>query len=408
MYIRMALFVAAAVLEAVLSSAQTASPVERELTIFNNEQMSVAPGYAVGNIAIGNPKVADFKVIAGRRDVLVFGKGVGSTRLTLWDQKNVKRDEIVIAVTTRQLVETLTTLRALLRVFPSVEVRQVAESAIVTGQVSSRDDQAAIEKIATTMNARSLVLYVPPVEKGRPLGQSAPHAVVTAPGTGRTDLPGNGIGRPDAISEVEYEVELLEASSRFHSGSYATGVEPSGRSLYKEVMRAPIGTDREVFIGGNAVASAKGVVGSKTAVAAPRDEPATHTGIKLRLRPTSDPRGKVKTSVLIETNLPFAGETFDPAVWRRARWEFTAGYGEPFGITGADLLATPDANQPQGSKVGATARTASKVAMIPGVGAAPGAEYVPVFGSLFGSRSYKQKATQLLVILRPRAIPPQP
>jgi Flp pilus assembly secretin CpaC len=32
---------------------------------------------------------------------------------------------------------------------------------------------------------------------------------------------------------------------------------------------------------------------------------------------------------------------------------------------------------------------------------------VPVFGSLFGSKNYKDKKTQLLLVVRPRVVAPQ-
>jgi hypothetical protein len=225
--------------------------------------------------------------------------------------------------------------------------------------------------------------------------------------SGATDYSARSTGDLNPLLEVEYEIELLEASSQFRSGSFAKGIEPSGRSLFKDVLRAPIGVERDLFIGGHSMApSAR--TGGKTASESSTAAVSRQTGIKLTLRPTADGKGKFKTSILIETNLPFSGETYDPSLWRRSRWEFSAESGEPFGITGADLLATPDANDRKASKLSSTARTAAKVAMIPGVGTAPGAEYVPVFGSFFGSKSYKTKATQLLVILRPRAIRPQP
>ncbi len=402
MWGQLSVWIAVVVLIGGHSSAAPSPSVEGDLVVFASEQQSVAPAYPIGNVAIGNPKVADFRVMPGRRELLVFGKGVGGTTLTLWDQRGVKRDDIVITVTTRQAAQALTTLHELLRDFPSVGVRQVADSALITGTVTSKEDLATIQQIAAAMKATVLVRCPIPcdvgdIERVEPLSTSPRHATgYSAKSTGGMDPP----------LEIEYEIELLEASSRFRSGSFAKGIEPSGRSLSKNVVRAPIGVERELFIGDHAIASsARG--GEKIATDSSTSAVSRQTGIKLTLRPTADGKGRFKTSILIETNLPFSGETYDPSLWRRARWEFTAESGEPFGITGADLLATPDANDRKTSKLGSTARTAAKVATIPGVGTAPGAEYVPVFGSLFGSTSYKAKATQLLVILRPRAVSPE-
>jgi hypothetical protein len=400
MRLRPILTVACALLLAVASSSAAQGPATREQPVFVNEQQTVTPGFAIGNIAIGDPKVADFKVMPGRKEVLIFGKVAGRTRLTLWDQQNVKRDEIDITVGTRQSQQVEADLRELLKDFPSVDVRFFAGQIAVTGAVSSKDDLAAIEKIAAAAKARNLVRYVAPT------GVETGSAAISAGASATT--------RPAAVtaaSEIEYEIELLEASSKFRSGSYATGVEPSGRSLYKGMVRAALGVEREVFIGGNAVTTAVATKGSSKGASTQSSPQTVQTGIKLVMRPvTSDARGRFKTAMMIETNLPFSGESYDPTIWRRARWEFTAGSGEPFGITGGDLLATPDASNAvaKGSAIGSTTRNASKVASLPGVSMAPGAQLVPVFGSLFGSRSYQQKATQLLVILRPRVVAPQP
>jgi hypothetical protein len=339
----------------------------------------------MGDIAIGDPKVADFRVLPGRRELLIFGRGVGTTRLTLWDQQKVKRDEILITVTTRQAQQLEGELRDVLKDFPGVEVRMFAGALAITGTVTTKEDLAAIDKIASAAKVRNLVRVVPPA------GAAAPPATPKPAPAARGGSAAAAAAAAAAV-EIEYEVELLEASTKFRSGSYATGVEPSGRSLHKQVLRAPMGAERDLFIGGDTVQKN----GNKSE--------AVQTGLKITLRPVSaDTRGRYRTAVLVETNLPFAGETYDPAIWRRARWEFQAASGEPFGITGNELLAAPGAER-GGSGLRDATRTGTRVA---GLAGAPGVEYVPIFGSLFGSRSYKQNQTQLLVILRTRVIPVQ-
>lgn len=358
----------------------------REQTVFVNDQQTLNPGYPVGDIAIGDPKIADFRVLPGRRELLIFGRGVGTTRLTLWDQQKVKRDEVLITVTTRQAQQLEGELREMLKDFPAVEVRMFAGALAIAGTVPAKEDLVAIDKIASAAKVRNLVRVVPPG------GAAVPS------GAGATPAPRGGSAAAAAAAaagvEIEYEVELLEASSKFRSGSYATGVEPSGRSLHKQVLRAPMGVERDLFIGGNAVQQKSGSNNSA----------AVQTGLKLTLRPVSaDTRGRYRTAVLVETNLPFDGDSYDPAIWRRARWEFQAASGEPFGITGNDLLATPGAER-GGSGLRTATRTGTRVA---GAVGAPGVEFVPIFGGLFGSRSYKANQTQLLVILRTRVIPLQ-
>ncbi|OFW22111.1 MAG: hypothetical protein A3G21_19170 [Acidobacteria bacterium RIFCSPLOWO2_12_FULL_66_21] len=401
-----------------LPSAASAQPAQTAETLATGEQKSLTPGYAIGDIAIGNSRVADFKVMAGRRELLLFGRADGQTTLTIWDQRRVKRHEITITVHPPIDPQIERDLKALLQDFPSVEVRTLAGAPVLAGAVSSKDDLAAVEKIAAAAKVRSLVRFVPPSPVGG--GGTTATPTMPQPSTAAPPKPGPPTAGPpnvrlagdpaapvpapvpvtklDTGPQVEYEIELLEASSRFRSGSYATGVEPSGRRLYIGKMTTPIGADGEIFIGGKAVTGKDPKVKGGTQV---------EQGIRLTLRPQMpDKAGRFKTAILVQTNLPIGSDVYDPDTWRRARWEFNAVSGEPFGITGADLLAVAALPSGGGSAVGSVTQGASKASRIPGVSSLPGVSSVPVFGSLFGSSSYKQKQTQLLVIIRPRVVPP--
>ena len=385
----------AVLLAAVLPAAVGAQePIKQDMALIMNEQQTLAPGYLVGNIAIGDPKIADFKVMPGRRDLLVLGKGVGQTTLMIWDQANVKRHEFLLNVNTRETLNTEVELRALLKVFPSVTLTRLAGQIVVSGAVSSKDDLAAIEKIAAAAKVKSVARYVAPESNG------AADTNTPTPGraAGFTPAP-SAAAAPLPTKRVHYDIEVLEASVKFRSGSYATGIEPSGRSLFKGVIDTDLNQEGEIFLGGVAVEPKAAAKNTKTAAAA-----GEQSGIRLKLRPTEpDKSGRFKSFILVETNLPIGSTNYDPSIWRRARWEFSAVSGEPFGITGGDLMATPDMANSR-SALGTATNTASKATSVPGVSNAPGVQYVPVFGSLFGSKSYKAKTTQLLVLLRPRIV----
>lgn len=412
---------------AALVIAQT-TLLQEEKTLFVNEQQSFIPGYPVGNIAIGDPKVADFRVLQGRRELLLVSKGLGQTTLTVWDQNNVKRHEVLLTVTTRQAMQTESELRELLKDFPGVRVATLSGSLVVTGTVRSANEMSAIDKIAAAGKAKNLTRLETPTPApatpasggastaGTPAASSMPTPSAASP-TGRPltasapPAAAPAAAAPSAASSmgVDYDIELLEASSTFRSGSYARGIEPSGRSLYKGVVKATLGNESEIFIGGNAVAPAQDnrqFEKQQTAKSATGKPQTVETGIRLKLRPDNlNQNGQFTTFILVETNLPIASDTYDPDTWRRARWEFRAVSGEPFGITGGDLLATPTLPN-SGSALGTASRTASRAASVPGVSGVSGAQYVPVFGSLFGSKSYQAKTTQLLVILRPKVAAP--
>lgn len=386
------LLAAALFARATPADAQASSQlVTQSLTIFTTEQQAFVPGYAVGNIAITNPAVADYRVQPGRREVTLFGKGKGETTLTVWDQKGVKRHEVRIEVKVRGEMSAETDLKDLLKDFPSVEVRRLGDKLVVTGTVSTQSDFDAVGRIASVGNAQNLVRIV---KTGGPVAVGQPAAVGSSgdplkSGSGA----GAGAGAPAAVSEVEYEVELLEANIAFASGTYGRGIEPSGRSLYRQTVRAPIGGEKEVYVPGTAATSAdadKQKGGNKGAPA---------TGIKLTLRPTElKENGDITTFVLIETNLPVEGSD-DPSIMRRARWELASGTDEPFGLAGAELLAMPQVARSGGFKLGRVMETAN---LVPG--ARRGTGYVPSYAVYYN----KQKKTQLLAVFHPRLVTATP
>ncbi|MBI2835249.1 MAG: pilus assembly protein N-terminal domain-containing protein [Acidobacteria bacterium] len=354
-----------------------------EKTVFVKEQLTLEPGFPVGDVAIGDPEIADFTVLTGRTQLLVMGKTEGRTMLTLWDQKRVKRAEILITVTTREAEGLERDLRDLLKDFPSVTVRKLGESLIIAGSVSSEDDLNAIQKIADSANVQSVVRYVPPAggaAQGGAAAHGTPMATSGGPGAPAGTLP---------TGAVEYAVEVLEASIGFGTGSYGSGVQPSGRVLYSGKVQAQVGSEGSLFIPGQQISPK--VKSSKKAPAG------TQSGMRLKLTPgPADENGVVKTNLQLETNVPYESKNYDPSIWRRATWDIESLPNEPIGIAGADLLAVLDVDRSTGgSKLGKITGGISVATGLPGVGSVPGVGYVgvPVYYD-------SSKKTQLLMVLR--------
>jgi len=191
---------------------------------------------------------------------------------------------------------------------------------------------------------------------------------------------------------------VLEASIMFSSGSYATGVEPSGRSLFKQKIKVPVDTEAEVFVPGQQVMPKQTEKNQpKNAKAA---QPADPIGLRLKLRPgPPDDDGRFPTYLLVETNLPTgSGTAQDASIMRRARWQFNAQSGEPIGIGGAELLAVADTSSgPSG--LSRTASAGSFWSSLPGLSSIKGAGYagqIPYYDA--------QRKTQLLLIVHPRLV----
>src|SRR5262249_53225198 len=82
-------------------SSQEASKPQEQI-VFLSEQITYTPPYAIGDIAIADPAIADYRVLNGRREVLLIGKAEGRTALKIWDQKHARVTDLLIRVTTRE------------------------------------------------------------------------------------------------------------------------------------------------------------------------------------------------------------------------------------------------------------------------------------------------------------------
>jgi hypothetical protein len=358
-------------------------PVTEEKTVFVAAQQSFTPGFAVGDIAIAEPEIADFKVLRGRKELLLYGKTPGTTTLIIWDQRRVKRAVITINVVTRESVQAEKDLNELVADFPDVKVRRLKGQLVLTGTVDNASDLEALQKIADTAEAANLVRLSANATPASP-GVVSPTGTPVAPGSAQT-------------TTIEYDVDVLEAALAYSSGSYATGVEPSGRSLFRTKVSVAPGARADLYVPGTAIASSDAGKDAKSKKGK-NGQPATPVGIKLTLQPSQFAEdGSFTTVIMVETNVPVEGAS-DPSITRRARWEMPLAATEPFGLAGAELLAVPTIEQ-GGSTVGRVLSAASVIGGLPGVSSAPGVGYV-------GSVPYysKERKTQLLALFHPRIV----
>jgi len=364
------------------ASLAVAQPTREELTIYVNEVTTWSPGYAMGDIVLGSPTTAGYEPTNARRELMLRGKREGRTTLNVWDQRKSLRHELTLVVTTREAEQVQADLKKVLEAYPNVTSTRIGGQVILAGTVGSEDELATLAGIVRAARVQSTVRVA---RATRVPGSTGPGTTgpVTTTGTG-----------PVATAEVEetqlisYELELFEASSQFKTGEYGRGVEPSGRSLYKGKVSAPVGGEGEIFIGGPSVDPKN-----------KDDKAVKDTGIRLTVRPREGTKALI-TMVEVETNVPLEYNLYDPEVWRRSRYQFTTLDSIPFAVSGNDLLAAPAIAGGAGA-MGKVTRGTNTVGRVPGVGGRGGLQYVPVFGSLFGSNNYKSRKTQILVVFRP-------
>lgn len=369
----------ALVLLPVMAAAQELIKLEQQILV--NDQKIFTPGYAMGDLFLPDPKVADIKVLPGRKEVIIYGKTPGRTRLTIQDQKRVPRHELELIVVSREAMQLENDLRELLKPYPTVQLRTLGGKLVVSGDVETKADKEAVDRIAGAASVQSLVRY-------KPSGVEEPRGM---PGADRP-AGGEAVPKTTARAAIEYEMELMEASVSFGSGVYGTGVEPSGRPLAKKRVTIPINEEGEIYFNEPQLIP-KDFQGKKNL---------PEIGIRLRVRPgPADDSGNFTTYLLIETNVPVSEGSFaDPTIQRRARWEFRSMSGTPVGVGGNELLAIADVRRgpSTGSRLLGLARVAGSVPGAGGIGTGVGIGS----GAVSAATYDRSKKTQLMMILRPR------
>lgn len=170
---------AVALLVAAPISALAQARSERLVT---GEQKTFTPGYAVGDIAIANPQIADYRVVSNRRDVLLIANTPGFTTLTVWDQRGAKREEITIEVVSRDYAKLIADLTELVRPYRNVTVRSLGNRLVLAGTVNSTQELTAVRALASADN-RILSTVTVEGAPGDPATAAPPRTQPTTPAT---------------------------------------------------------------------------------------------------------------------------------------------------------------------------------------------------------------------------------
>jgi Pilus formation protein N terminal region len=354
----------------ILASASADKAVVPEQTnavsVAIGHQIQFTPIYRVGNITVVNVDVADFRVGAGRRDIMIIGKSIGITMISVFDQQGRRHQDVEVSVYRKLDSATQSQVEARIRDWPRVSIATLGGVPVLTGEVESeaqRDQAVGFATVAgmkTALTVRPLAM-VPP-------GPAAP-TIDTA--------------------MFRYEIVFYEAAASFTTGSYGTRVQPSGRSLYRTSLDVRHGASGQLVVAPQFPTAH----GNSTK---PRPSIGRETGFRITLVPGGDSAGR-HTVVTVETNLPLVRVPFDPNQWRAFKDTFPLDADVPIAIGGNELLAAPppaDSTHPVRDRVATVLR-------LPGVRDARGINELPIFGAVVSSKDYRDGQTQLLLVIRP-------
>lgn len=350
-------------------AAQAPDPLYQEL--LTGDQKLLQPGYLVGNIAIADPRVCNFRVLPERRTVLIVATGEGHTTLTIFDQQGTKRDEVSIEVISREFAKLRDDLKALVAAYPGVQVTSLGRRLTLVGTVATAEQVKEIQRIAGAAgNTTSLVTLrdsdnaapaspapapAPRVGTPSPTSTPAPPAprpsapapsVPVPPGTA-TPVPlgsspaSGGSAAPVAFPpltatgsvggavarSIDYSVELVRSPA---SAPPPDVLGPVGTVLFKTRLSVPLGTLVRQFVSaGGGQAPGQDATGIAVVV-----------GLSIGVHSALEPDGRIRTSLVVDTNLPVGRANAATApVWRRGVLEFVHQRTQSLYVTERDLDA---------------------------------------------------------------------
>jgi pilus assembly protein CpaC len=377
-----------------------AAELRREVIRLGHSRLLQLP-VAAGRVSVGRSEVADVMMITPRQ-LYINARQVGSTNVSLWDQKDRLIDIFEV-----QVIRDLTRLKEqLYKILPNepVEVRGLGGSVVLSGQVSSDEAKKRAEALAEayapkkTTNLievggnQQVQLLVRFAEVSRRVTKRMNiNLAIINPLTGDFlfTLLGGLIKPTDTMGSTLNLSDKVTAMGGFHEGQ----TRISGfLDILKENGLAKILAEP------NLVASsgqkAEFLAGGEFPIPVPQRENITITfkkfGVQLSFTPEIRPGRRIRLTVAPEvseldftTAVVVQGYTVPGLTTRRAKTQVELADGQSFAMAG---LFRDDITQ--------------AVAKFPVLGD------LPIIGALFRSTEFKKKKTELLIVVTPRIVQP--
>jgi len=358
--------------------------------VVKNETLTLRTETAFSEIKVGNPDVADIVVLSDKSFHIV-GKGQGRTSVLVYDKETRLAD--VIDVRVNYDVQGLK--KSLFETYPNekIAVSLLAGQVYLTGNVSSDNVAVQAEKIAQAYggpsvtnglvihNSHQVLLEVRFVEASRSAIKELGIGLLTQQ-AGQFDFQsGTGVlsGAPTASAILSRTVGATNINVRIDA------MEEKGiiRTLAEPNLVSMSGETASFLAGGEFPVPIQGELGDVTIEY-------RQFGVGLSFTPTVLNDGIVNLKVAPEvsqldpTNSVRVGGVEVPSLTiRRANTTVELRNGQSFAVAGLLQHSLSD-----------------KDVKVPWLGD------VPVLGSLFSSKSYRKKETELVIIVTPRLVKP--
>ncbi len=379
------------VLGIVVLLAATAATQTQQQVLAVGIQKLVKVDFLIGRVAIGNDQVCDFRVLDSRREVLLTGRRLGETTLTLWDQQGNLQREIVLRVrpssgSAKQIIDEL---EQLLGGIEGLQYKEVGGSVWLEGEVLTERDAERIDKVLEGYpEVRSLVELSPITQ------QMMDRAEASSIKTVQMDVTILEVDKSMVRNlGVRWSSSLTPSSSLPFEGSSVgplTGVVenilPSIEALTSNgaarVMARPTlitrsGQKAELFVGGELPIPVAQGGGSVTIEY-------KEYGVKLEFEPIVDTQNNINIQIFVEMSslgAPVVDGGAPGLITNRVSTNVFLKEGES--ITLGGLVRSEDAES---------------IDKMPGLGS------IPIIGNLFKSKRYLRNQTELLIFASPRVV----
>jgi len=343
----------------------------------------------VQRVSIGAPEIAD-AVVVSPQEVLVNGRGLGSTTLIIWDEAG-QRQTYSVEVT----VDVSALQRTIQSLFPGEDIRITVSGGllILTGAVTEVRVARQVVELASATGAtvvdamaqpepRQIMLQVRIAEVSRNVLREFSSRIIAL---NPDQLEGTGDLTIETVSDGLLRLMLLDPSASIEGIFRALRSTGEVRTLAEPNLVAMEGATASFLAGGEfpfpiVQQGAGGGTGGSAITIQWRE-----FGVRLNFVPLVTDAGNIRLRVLPEvssldfaTGLSIGGLAVPALLTRRAETEVELRSGQTFAIAG--LL---DNN---------TLDTGSRIPLLGDI---------PVIGALFRSRSRRQNRTELLVLVTP-------
>ncbi len=364
---------------------------DRTVSVARGASAVLVSPVAISRISIADPEVAE-AVVMSPREVLINGKALGVTSFVVWDAGGARRIySVEVTADASALARHLTTL------YPSegIDVAARGNALILSGEVSSAFVARRALELAEGTGAvvinnlqvpapAQVLLHVRFAEVSRSALQRLGNQLVDILNPHLSNNDGNW----RAITDSDGEIQLSLINSDAHLRTIIRALEEAGdfKSLAEPTLLALDGQEASFLAGGE--------FPFPTVQGASRGDAVTiewrEFGVRLNFTPTVTNIGNINLALAPEVSsldfaggLVIAGFQIPTILTRRASTQVELREGQHLAIAGLLDRSIQE-----------------NVRKLPFLGD------IPILGALFRTKSERQDATELLVIVSPRIVEP--